>query len=74
MAERLKTEDGITAYRRARPHRRDPHGHIKQNMGFRQLSLRGTSKVTAEWNLTAAVHNLFKAIIAGHLTTEALTT
>ena len=74
MAERLKTEDGITAYRQRGHIAETPHGHIKQNMGFRQLSLRGTGKVTAEWNLTAAVHNLFKAITAGHLTTGALTT
>ena len=67
MAARLKTEDGITAYRQRGHIAETPHGHIKHNMGFRQLSLRGTGKVTAEWNLTAAVHNLFKAITAGHL-------
>jgi transposase len=74
MAQRLKTDDGITAYRQRGHISETPHGHIKQNMGFRQFTLRGKTKTTAEWNLTAAVHNLFKAISTGHLTTQALTT
>jgi transposase len=74
MAERLKTEDGITAYRQRGHISETPHGHIKHNMGIRQLTLRGKTKATAEWNLTAATHNLFKAITTGHLTTAALTT
>ena len=43
-------------------------------MGFRQLSVRGNPKATAEWPFTCTVHNLFKAITAGHLTSQALTT
>jgi hypothetical protein len=42
-------------------------------MGFRQLSMRGKRKASAEWAFAAAVHNLFKAISAGHLTGQALT-
>jgi hypothetical protein len=72
MAERLKTAEAITAYRHRGHIAETPHGHIKHNIGFRQLSLRGKTKATAEWTFTAAVHNLLKAISTGHLTTQAL--
>ena len=72
MAARLATEDGIAAYRHRGHIGERPHGHIKHNMGFRQLSVRGIPRATAEWNLACTVHNLFKAITAGHLTTSAL--
>ena len=39
-----------------------PHGHIKHNMGLRQLSVRGKRKASAEWEFICAVHNLFKAL------------
>ena len=71
MAARLATEDGITAYRQRGHIAETPHGHIKHNMRFRQLSLRGKPKAEAEWTFTCAVHNLFKAITTGHLTTTA---
>ena len=74
MAERLQTEAGITAYRQRGHIAETPHGHIKHNMGIRQFSVRGLPKVTAEWNLITATHNLFKAITTGNLTTQALTT
>ncbi|MGO8961749.1 MAG: transposase [Streptosporangiaceae bacterium] len=73
MAARLATADGITAYRHRGHIGERPHGHIKHNMGFRQLSVRGIPRVTAEWNLACTVANLFKAITAGHLTRQALT-
>jgi hypothetical protein len=73
MAARLATEDGIAAYRQRSHIAETPHGNIKHNMGFRQLSLRGKPKAAAEWAFTATVHNLFKAITTGHLTAEALT-
>ena len=41
MAARLATEDGITAYRQRGHIAETPHGDIKHNMRFRQLSLRG---------------------------------
>ena len=72
MAARLKTSDGITAYRQRGHIAETPHGHIKHNMAFRQLSVRGKRKAAAEWTFTCAVHNLFKAITAGHLTSQAL--
>jgi transposase len=72
MAARLATEDGIAACRHRGHIAETPHGHIKHNMGFRQLSVRGKPKAAAEWTFTCAVHNLFKAITSGHLTTTAL--
>jgi transposase len=72
MRERLKTSDGITAYRQRGHIAETPHGHIKHNMGFRQLSMRGKDKAAAEWTFTCTVHNLFKALTGGHLTRQAL--
>jgi transposase len=72
MRERLKTDDGIKACRQRGHIAETPHGHIKHNMGIRQLSVRGKAKASAEWTFICAVHNLFKAITTGHLTTQAL--
>jgi hypothetical protein len=72
MRERLKTDDGITAYRQRGHIAETPHGHIKHNMRFRQLSMRGKDKAAAEWTFTCAVHNLLKALTSGHLTSQAL--
>jgi hypothetical protein len=72
MRERLKTPDGIEACRQRGHIAETPHGHIKHNMGIRQLSMRGKPAAAAEWTFTCAVHNLFKALTAGHLTTQAL--
>jgi transposase len=72
MRERLKTPDGIAAYRQRGHIAETPHGHIKHNMGLRQLSMRGKPKASAEWTFAAAVHNLFKALSTGHLTGPAL--
>ena len=72
MRERLKTDDGIAAYRHRGHIAETPHGHIKHNMGIRQLSVRGKPKASAEWEFICAVHNLFKALSTGHLTPQAL--
>jgi transposase len=72
MRERLKTADGIAGYRHRGHIAETPHGHIKHNMGLRQLSVRGKRKASAEWAFAAATHNLFKAISTGHLTGQAL--
>jgi transposase len=72
MRERLKTEEGITAYRQRGHIAETPHGHIKHNMGLRQLSVRGKPKAAAEWTFACAIYNLFKAITTGHLTPQAL--
>jgi transposase len=73
MRERLKTDDGIAAYRQRGHIAETPHGHIKHNMGLRHLSMRGKRKASAEWEFICAVHNLFKALSTGHLTSQALT-
>jgi hypothetical protein len=73
MAARLATPEAITAYRQRGHIAETPHGHIKHNMRFRQLSVRGKPKAAAEWTFAATVHNLFKAITTGHLTSQALT-
>jgi transposase len=72
MRERLKTEDGIAAYRQRGHIAETPHGQIKHNMGIRQLSVRGNPAASAEWKFICAVHNLFKAITTGNLTPQAL--
>jgi transposase len=72
MRERLKTPDGIEAYRQRGHIAETPHGHIKHNMGLRQLSVRGNARAAAEWRFICAVRNLFKAITTGRLTTQAL--
>src|ERR1051326_3359799 len=72
MAARLASPEGITAYRQRGHIAETPHGHIKHNMRFRQLSVRGKPKAAAEWTFTCAVHNLLKAITTGHLTTQSL--
>ena len=69
MAARLATADGITAYRHRSHIAETPNGHIKHNIGFRQLSLRGMPRASTEWTLLATTINLLKAITSGHLTT-----
>jgi transposase len=73
MAARLATPEGITAYRHRGHIAETPHGHLKHNMRFRQLSVRGKPKAAAEWRFACTVHNLVKAITTGHLTPQALT-
>jgi len=73
MAARLATSEGITAYRHRGHIGERPHGHLKHNMAFRQLSVRGIPRAAAEWKLACTAANLFKAITAGHLTRDALT-
>ena len=72
MRERLKTPEGIAAYRHRGHIAETPHGHIKHNMGLRRLSVRGKPKASAEWTFICAVHNLLKAITTGNLTSQAL--
>jgi transposase len=72
MAARLATGEGITAYRQRGHIAETPHGNIKHNLGFRQLTMRGHRKCSAEWDFIATVHNLLTAITSGHLTTQAM--
>ena len=72
MAARLASPDGIAAYRQRGRIAETPHGRIKHNMRFRQLSVRGMRKAAGEWTFACAVHNIMIAITSGHLTTWAL--
>jgi len=72
MAARLATPAGITAYRQRGHIAETPHGNIKHNLGFRQLSMRGLRNASAEWTFMVTVHNLLTAITSGHLTRPAL--
>jgi len=72
MAARLATPAGITAYRQRGHIAETPHGNIKHNLGFRQLTMRGHRKASAEWAFIVSVHNLLTAITSGHLTRQAL--
>jgi transposase len=74
MTARLATPEGITAYRQRGHIAETPHGNIKHNKRYRQLTTRGKPKASAEWRFAATIHNLFKAISTGHLTAGALTT
>ena len=58
MAGKLDTEAGRAAYRRRKAIVEAPNGWIKAVLGFRQFSLRGLDKVTAEWKLVCMAMNL----------------
>ena len=73
MTARLATPEGITAYRQRSHIAETPHGQIKHNMRFRQLTLRGTPRATAGWTLACTARNLLKALTAGRLTPATLT-
>lgn len=60
MARKLLTKKGRRIYARRKCIVEPPIGHIKHVLGFRQFSLRGHTKVRAEWFLVTAVHNLKK--------------
>jgi transposase len=72
MAARLRTPEGIAAYRQRGRIAETPHGRIKHNMGIRRLAMRGMRKASGEWQLICAAHNLMMAITSGHLTPQAL--
>ena len=73
MAHRLRTTEGITTYRQRGHIAETPFGHAKHNLKFRRFTSRGLRRAEAEWTFHAAVHNLFKAISTGHLTTALAT-
>lgn len=58
MADKLASARGEAAYRRRKAIVEPPNGWIKHILGFRQFSLRGLSKVQAEWKLVCAALNL----------------
>ena len=62
MTQRLRTPEGITAYNQRSHLAETPHGHLKHNMRFSQLCLRGLPRANAEWTFATATANLFKAL------------
>jgi len=65
MARKLRTKQGRDHYRRRKVIVEPVFGQIKEAMGFRRFSLRGRSKVDAEWHLVCAVHDLGKLFRSG---------
>jgi transposase/IS5 family transposase len=60
MARKLQTKQGRAEYRRRKTIVEPVFGQIKEARGFRRFRLRGLAKVTGEWHLVCAVHNLTK--------------
>ena len=58
MAHKLKTLAGAASYALRKQTVEPVFGIIKSVMGFRQFSLRGLSKVSAEWNLVCLAWNV----------------
>jgi transposase len=58
MVDKLASQRGKAAYRRRKAIVEPPNGWIKHILGFRQFSMRGLSKVRAEWKLVCAALNL----------------
>jgi transposase len=58
MATKLQTDKAQAAYRRRKWLSEPPNGWVKNVLGFRQFSLRGLTKVKAEWKLVCTALNL----------------
>jgi transposase len=65
MARKLTTKQGRAHYARRKAIVEPVFGQIKEAHGFRRFSLRGRLKVSAEWQLVCAVHNLGKLFKSG---------
>jgi transposase len=70
MARKLRTKRGRAIYRRRKAIVEPVFGQIKEARGFRRFRLRGRAKVTGEWQLVYAVHNLGKLFRSGHAGSE----
>ena len=58
MVAKMKTQEARNAYRRRKWLAEPPNGWIKNVLGFRQFSLRGLHRVSAEWKLVCLALNL----------------
>jgi transposase len=58
MAQKVCSAQGQTAYRKRKWIAEPPNGWIKSVLGFRQFSMRGIHRVTAEWKLVCTALNL----------------
>jgi hypothetical protein len=64
MRDKLKRAGWRSRYRLRKQIVEPVFGQIKQARGFRQFLLRGIEKVTAEWAIICAAHNLNKLAAA----------
>jgi transposase len=60
MDHRLRTQDGITAYRRRGATVEPTIGSLKDRTGLRRFTRRGLTAAASEIHLAATVHNLLK--------------
>jgi transposase len=60
MRRKLQTKRGAMIYAARKSIVEPVFGQIKQGRGFRQFLLRGLEKVSAEWALVCATHNILK--------------
>jgi len=60
MRAKLASEAGKAVYRMRKAIVEPVFGQIKGALGFRRFSFRGFGKVSCEWSLVCAVHNLLK--------------
>jgi len=58
MARKLRTKAGRKQYKKRKGIVEAPFGWIKNVLGFRSFSVRGTPKTTGEWNLVCLAVNL----------------
>ena len=65
MRYKLRTPEGRAVYRRRKAIVEPVFGQIKEGRGFRRFLLRGLGKVSAEWKLLCATHNLLKLYRSG---------
>jgi transposase len=67
MAARLRTEDGIKAYRQRGAIAETVFGHGKYNLGFTRFTGRGLDRAEADWAFHGIVHNIGKIIKTGNV-------
>ena len=60
MRHKLRTPEGRAIYKMRKAVVEPVFGQIKEQRGFRRFLLRGRARVTAEWKLICATHNLLK--------------
>ena len=63
-SEMLHTEIGSALRKKRSVDVETVFGDIKRNLGFTRFTLRGLEKVTLEWRLVAAGHNIRKLFLA----------
>ena len=66
MKQKLRTETGQAVYKMRKAIVEPVFGQIKAARGIRAFLLRGLVKVSAEWKLICAAHNLLKMFRSGY--------